>query len=109
MSLCGRWPRAQLTANAQDPLADGEPGGYGEEVDRPLEAAPRREDEPAGDHDHALGAAAEADVALQPEQLRLRAGVRDEEGAGHRGCGERDRDLVAVTREDERRGGQHEA
>src|SRR5438874_4673292 len=66
-------------------------------IDRVLETAPGREGEPAGDHDHALGAAAEADVALEPKQLRLRARVGDEEGPGHRDYCEGERDLVPVA------------
>ena len=60
----------ELAARAEDALQDCQPGGGGEEVDRVLQAAPRREGQPTRDHDDSLGAAAEADVALQPEQLR---------------------------------------
>jgi CDP-diacylglycerol--glycerol-3-phosphate 3-phosphatidyltransferase len=46
----------ELLADVQDALRHRDPGGRGEQVDRPLEPAPRREDEAAGDHDDALGA-----------------------------------------------------
>ena len=72
----------ELLADVQDALRNRDPRRRGQEVDRPLEPAPRREHEPGGDHDDALGAGAEADVAAQAERLRLRADVRDEEGAG---------------------------
>src|SRR5437868_7368153 len=87
----------QLHSGADYPLEHREPGGGSEEIDRVLETAPGREGEPAGDHDHALGAAAEADVALEPKQLRLRARVGDEEGPGHRDYCEGERDLVPVA------------
>src|SRR5581483_6509085 len=72
----------QLLANVQDALDDRDPRGRGQEVDRPGETAPRSEDEARGDHDDALRARAEPDVAAQAERLRLRAHVRHEEGAG---------------------------
>src|SRR5215831_11446297 len=72
---------AELAADAQHALEHRQPSGRGEEVDRPLQAAPRGEDETGRDHDHTLGPTAEADVALEPEQLGLGARVRDEERA----------------------------
>src|SRR5580765_4908917 len=65
---------AHLRPDGPDPLADREPGGDGEQIDRPLERAPRREDEPRRDHDHAFGAGADPNVALEPQ--RFRAGAR---------------------------------
>src|SRR3954464_7485363 len=74
----------ELLADVQDALSHREPCGRGEQVDRPLETAPRGEDEPGRDHDDALGPRAEADVAAKPERLGLGAHVRDEKGAGDR-------------------------
>ncbi len=81
---------SKLLANVQDALQDGEPGRRREQVDRPLQRTPRREDEAGGDDDDALGARAQADVAAQAESLRLRPRVRDEEGAGDGGDREDD-------------------
>src|SRR6185436_21072581 len=61
-----------------------------------------------GDHDDALRARADPDVAAEPERLRLRAGVRDEERAGDREGGDGDREEVPLPREDVRHGGEHE-
>src|SRR5204863_5965435 len=44
----------ELLADVQDSLENCEPGGRAEQVDRPLEAPPRREDETGRDHDDAL-------------------------------------------------------
>src|SRR5436309_6873647 len=85
----------ELLADVQDALQNGEPRGCGEEVDRPLQTAPRREDEAGGDHDDALCTRTEPDVAAQPERLRLRANVRHEEGARDRGDREDHRRVVA--------------
>src|SRR5580765_8294971 len=84
----------ELLADVQDALENGEPCGRGEQVDRPLEAAPRREHETGGDHDDALGPRAETDVAAKPERLGLRAHVGHEEGAGARDDRAHDRDVV---------------
>src|SRR4051812_19717882 len=72
----------QLLADMQDALDDRDPRGRGQEVDRPLEPAPRPEHEPGRDHDDALGARAETDVATKTERFGLGADVGDEEGAG---------------------------
>src|SRR5919201_869447 len=93
---------AKLRAHAPDALSHGEPGRRRQRPDRPDERPPGREDEPDGDDDHALGAASDADVAAQPERLRARTGVADEERAGDGGEGEADADEVAVARKDER-------
>src|SRR5919199_1622860 len=93
---------AQLRADAPDALADREPRGRRQGSDRPDERTPGSEDEADGDHDHPLRAASDADVAAQPERLRARAGVADEEGADDRGEHEADAHEVVVTCEDER-------
>src|SRR5207249_6078476 len=98
----------ELRADVQDALADGDPGRGRQQVDRPGQDAPGREDEPGGDHDDPLGAAADADVAAQAEGLRLRARVADEEGAGERGEAEGERGGVGVPVEHERDRAQHE-
>src|SRR5215211_6707743 len=98
----------ELRPHGEHALADGEPGGDGENVDRPRERAPRREDEAGRDHDDALGAGADADVALEAERLGAGARVRDEERAGHGREGERERDLVALPVEDERDRAEHQ-
>src|SRR5207302_2679099 len=54
-----------------------------------------------------LGARAEADVAPQPERLRLRARVTNEERAGDGGDGRAEGELVAMTREDQRDRAEH--
>src|SRR5207248_3606783 len=72
----------QLLADMQDALQNGDRRRRGEEIDGPLECPPGREHEARGDDDDALGPRAEADVATQPQRLRLRADVRHEEGAG---------------------------
>src|SRR5689334_23069429 len=81
----------ELLANVQDALDDRDPGGRGQEVDRPLEPAPRREHEAGRDHDDALRAGAQPDVAAEAERLRLRPHVGHEEGARDRGDREDDR------------------
>src|SRR5215471_15464369 len=91
----------KLLADVQDALDDREPGRRREDEDRPGQAAPRCEDEAGRDDHDALCARAESDVATQAERLGLGAGVRDEEGADHRGYGEHDGPLHAVAREDE--------
>src|SRR5919199_6986680 len=93
---------AKLRANAPDALADREPRGRRQGSDRPDERTPGSEDEADGDHDHPLGAASDADVAAQPERLRARAGVADEEGADDGREGEADADEVVVPCEHER-------
>src|ERR1022692_2948018 len=75
---------SKLLADVQDALQDGDPGGGGEQVDRPREQPPWGKYEAGGDHDDALGAGAQSDVAAQPERLRLGPCIRDEEGAGDR-------------------------
>src|SRR5437588_5045623 len=92
----------KLAPHAPDALADREPRGRRQRPDRPHERAPRSEDEPDRDHHHALRAAADPDVAAQPERLRARAGVADEERARDGGEREADADEVAVASEDER-------
>src|SRR6266568_5690821 len=88
---------SQLVADGQDSLEHGQPGGRRQQVDEPLERdAERREDEAARNHDHALGAAADADISLEADQLGLRARVRDEKRAGD--CGETDSDADVVAR-----------
>src|SRR5579859_1391257 len=84
----------QLLADKQDALHNRDRRRGGEEIDRPLECAPRREDEPGGDDDDALGTRAEPDVAAQPERLCLRADVRHEERAGDRDDGEDRKSVV---------------
>src|SRR5258707_15446014 len=69
----------ELLADVQDALRHGEPRGRGQEVDRPLEPAPRCEDEAGRDHDDAFGPGAETDVAAQAERLRLGADIGNEE------------------------------
>ena len=80
-----------------------------EHDDRPRQPAPRSEDETGGDQDHALGARAQSDVALQAERLGAGAGVRDEEGADDRRDRDDDGPVLAVAREDERDRGEHRA
>src|SRR5581483_1718179 len=92
----------ELLANMQDALDDRDPRGRSQEVDRPLEPAPRREHEPGRDHDDALGPGAEPDVAAQAERLGLRTDVGNEERAGDRGDREDDRRVVGSAGEDER-------
>src|SRR5690349_23377912 len=84
----------QLLADVQDALRHGDPRGCGEEIDGPLEPAPRSEHEARRDDDDALGAGAEADVAAQAERLRLRPDVGDEERAGDGHDREDDGDVV---------------
>ena len=93
----------------QDALDDRDPGRAGEEHERPGEHAPRCENETGGDHDDALGARADADVAAQADRLGPGAGVRDEERAGDRRHRDRDEDRAVLRREDVRDRGQHEA
>src|SRR5256714_9937298 len=95
------WACAKLRPDAPDPLADREPRGRGEHADRPDERAPRCEDEADRDDDHALGAAADADVPTQSERLRAGARVADEEGAGDGGEREPDADEIVMAGEDE--------
>src|SRR5919199_1364084 len=57
----------KLLADVQDALGDRHERGRRQEVDEPLERDPRREDQPSRDHDHALGAAADPDVAAQAD------------------------------------------
>src|SRR5919109_115864 len=97
------WARlSKLRADAPHTLADGEPCGRREDADRPYERAPGSEDEADGNHDDALRAAADADVATEAERLGAGACVAHEEGAGD-GCeGEPYADEVVVAREDER-------
>src|SRR2546430_17416380 len=86
----------RLFADGQDSLEHGQPGGCREQVDEPLQRdAERREDEAARNHGHALGAAADADVSLEADQLGLRARVRNEEGTSDRNDAEGDREVVA--------------
>src|SRR5215467_7230932 len=99
----------QLLAYVQDALADRDPCGGREKVDRPLQPAPRCEDEAAGDHDDPLGPGAEADVAAEAERLRFRADVRHEERARHADDREHERDVVALAREDEPDRSEHRA
>src|SRR5580765_1986225 len=91
----------QLLADVQDALADRDPRGGSEEIDGPLEAAPRCEDEAGRDHDDSLRAGAEPDIAAQAERLRLRADVRDQDRARDGRDREDDRDVVARSREAE--------
>src|SRR5579864_1835445 len=91
----------QLLSDVQDALENGDPRGGGEHDDRPLQPAPGSENEPGGDDDDALRARAEADVAAKPERLRLRAGIRDEEGACDGRHREGDRGVVSFAGEDE--------
>ena len=67
-----------------------------EHDDRPREDAPGGEHEPGGDHDDALGARADADVALEAERLGAGARVGDEERAGDRGDRDDDEDVVSL-------------
>ena len=60
---------AELTPDEEDPLGDGDPREGGEEVDRPLEPAPGRDEQADPDQDDALDARAEPDVAAEPERL----------------------------------------
>src|SRR6185437_5696394 len=84
----------ELLANVQDALDDRDPGGRGQEIDRPLKPAPRAEHEAGRDHDDALGARAKTDVTAQAERLGLRADIRNEERAGDRHDREDDRGVV---------------
>ena len=77
--------------------------------DRPRQDAPGREHEAGGDHDDALGARADADVALEAERLGAGARVGDEERAGDRGDGDDDEDVLVVAGEDVGDRGEHEA
>src|SRR5437660_6456187 len=101
---------SQLFADGQDSLEHGQPGGRREQVDEPLQGdAERREDEAGRDHGDALRAAADPDVALEADQLGLRAGVRNEERAGDCRDTEHDGDVIARAREDQRDRCEHEA
>src|SRR5437763_9950732 len=101
---------SKLVADGQNSVDDGQPGGRRQQVDEPLERnAERREDEAARDHDDALGAAADADVSLEPDQLGLRPRVGDEKRAGYCDDAEDDADFIAGAREDERNRGEDEA
>src|SRR6266702_8527075 len=100
----------KLFSDGQDSLEHGQPGGCREQVDEPLQRdAERREDEAARNHGHALGAAADADVSLEADQLGLRARVRDEKRAGDCGETDSDADVVARARENEGDRGEDEA
>src|SRR5205085_3159875 len=100
----------KLLSDGEDSLEYRQPGGRRKQVDEPLERdAERREDEPARDHDHTLGAAADTHVSLEADQLGLRACVGDQERAGDRGQADRDADIVAHAREDEGDRREHEA
>src|ERR1700758_3541943 len=93
---------SELLSDVEDALENRDPGGRGEHDDRPLETAPRSEDEPRRDDNHAPRAGAEPDVAAQAERLRLRARIRDEEGACDSCDREDDCGVVPVAGEDER-------
>src|SRR6266545_1164584 len=99
----------ELLADVQDALRNGEPRGCCEEIDRPLEPAPRSEYETGGDDDDALGPGAQADVAAQSQCFRLCADVRHEEGAGDGHDREEDRDVVPGAGEDEPDRSEHRA
>src|SRR2546423_3630470 len=100
----------KLSSNGQDSLEHRQPGGRRQQIDEPLERdAERREDEAARDQDHALGAAADADVSFEADQLGLRPGVGDEEGAGDRCDADGDADVVSGAREHEGDRGEYEA
>src|SRR5262245_10895671 len=85
----------RLLADVQYALDDGQPDGGGQDVEPPLEPAPGREDHSRGDHDHALRARAQPDVAAQPERLGAGPRVADEERACDAGDRGRERDGVA--------------
>src|SRR5215213_4484330 len=91
----------ELAPDGHDALQHRQPGAGGEDEDRPRQPAPRREDQPAGDHDDTLGPAAQADVALEPERLRTRPRVADEERARDRRDRQRERPFPPVASEDE--------
>ena len=95
----------------QDPLQNRYPGGERQQRNRGDEQpdADRREHEAARDHDDALGARADPDVAAQPHRLGLRARVTHEERAGDRGECERERDGMVVPVEDQRDRAEHRA
>src|SRR5215475_8619436 len=77
----------KLLSDGQDSLYHRERGGDGEEIHEPLQwDAQRRQDQPRRDDDDALGAAADADVAIEADQLRFRAGAWEEVRGRH--CGE---------------------
>src|SRR5919201_2268977 len=78
---------AELAPNREDALDDREPrrrGQDGHDAGQ-HELVERGEDESRRDYDDALGAAADANVAAQAEDLGLRARVADQEGAGDGG------------------------
>src|SRR5439155_4130431 len=92
--LVGIRSSEQLLSDVKDALQHSDPARRGEKVDRPRQQPPRREHEARGDHDDALGAGPEPDVAAQAESLGLRANVGDEEGAGDGERGEEHRGVV---------------
>src|SRR5207302_905267 len=99
----------KLSADVQDSLQDGHPGGRREQVDRPRQDSPRRQDESGGDDDDALRTRADADVAAEAERLCAGPRVADEEGAADGRHRERERDLVAMPREHEPDRAEHHA
>src|SRR4051794_9957172 len=100
----------KLFSDGQDSLEHRQPGGRCQQVDEPLQRdAERRENEAARDHDHALGAAADADVSLEADQLSLRPGVGDEERPGDRCDADGDADVVTRAREDKGDRGEDES
>src|SRR5262249_45261659 len=99
----------KLLSDGDDSLEHGQPRGGCKQVDEPLKRdAERGEDEAARDHDHAFGAAADADVPTEPEQRGLRARVGNQERAGNRQDAEDDADVVSRAREDVRDRGEDE-
>src|SRR5215210_1163852 len=98
----------KLPADVDDPLDHRQPGCDGEEVDGPGQHAPRGEKQAGDDHRHPLCPAPDPDVALEVERLRLGPRVADEERAGHGREGGGERDLVSVSREDERDRSEHD-
>src|SRR5919201_5623050 len=94
---------AELAADVEDPLEDGQPGRRGQKRNRGDEQpdAHRREHEAAGDDDDPLGARADADVPTQAESLGTRARVADEERARDRCERQRERNRMVMAREHE--------
>ena len=77
-SLRYSYPRA--VARVEEPLDHGQPRSHCQQVDRPLERTPQARINPAEMTTTRSGTAAEADVAAQAQDLRLRARCRRREG-----------------------------
>src|SRR2546427_696322 len=82
-TICG-FLSVELRADVEDALEDGDPGGRGEQVDRPWQHAPGREDEPGRDHYDARGAepVEEQLVAVLEVDDHARRGAEEHAGGG---------------------------